>query len=55
MSVLKKPMGVDRRAQIQLVAFHVLAVLAIVWQLMVVDVMVSDYLRYDLLYINYTV
>ena len=35
-------MGVDRYAEIQLVVIHALAILAIVWQLMVVDVMVTQ-------------
>ncbi len=34
-------MGVDRYAQIQLVVIHALAILAIAWQLMIVDAMVS--------------
>ena len=42
MNVLKTLMGVDRCAQIQSVVTHALAVLAIVWQVMVTGVMVSD-------------
>ena len=42
MNVLRTLMGVDRCAQIQSVVTHVLAVLAIVWQVMVTGVMVSD-------------
>ena len=48
-SVLNTLMGVDRCVQIQLVVIHALAVLAIVSQMTVVDVMVSDYPRFELL------
>ena len=43
MNVLRTLMGVDRCVQIQLVVTHALAGLAIVWQVMVAGVMVSDY------------
>ena len=42
MNVLRTLMDVDRCAQIQSVVTHALAVLVIVWQVMVVDAMVSD-------------